>query len=97
MAHINQACYLTDAEWRIYSLVNWTIIGSDNDLAHVRLQTIIRTNTELLSIHPRGTYLHEISIKFKTFSFKKMHLNVSSAKWRPFCLSLNVLNTEQVR
>ena len=25
------------------------------------------------------------------FSFKKMHLNISSGKWRPFCLSFNVL------
>ena len=27
----------------------------------------------------------------QTFSFKNMHLNKSSVKWRPFCLSLNVL------
>ena len=26
-----------------------------------------------------------------TFSFKKVHLKMSSAKWRPFCLGLNVL------
>ena len=25
------------------------------------------------------------------FSFKKMHLKISAAKWRPFCLGLNVL------
>ena len=29
-------------------------------------------------------------IEILRFSFKKMHLKVSSAKWRPFCLSLNV-------
>ena len=29
-------------------------------------------------------------IKIHTFSFKKMHLKMSSVKWRPFCLSLNV-------
>ena len=29
--------------------------------------------------------------KLLTFSFKKMGLNVSSAKWPPFCLGLNVL------
>ena len=30
-------------------------------------------------------------IEILTFSFMKMRLNVSSAKWRPFCLGLNVL------
>ena len=33
----------------------------------------------------------EILSKIHTFSFKKMHLNSSSAKWRPFGLGLNVL------
>ena len=28
-----------------------------------------------------------------TFSFKKMPLKISSGKWRPFCLGLNVLRT----
>ena len=32
----------------------------------------------------------EILIKIDSFSFKKMHLKMSSAKWRPFCLSLNM-------
>ena len=27
----------------------------------------------------------------QTFSFKNMHLRITSAKWHPFCLSLNVL------
>ena len=31
-------------------------------------------------------------IGFHTFPFKKMHLKMASAKWRPFCLGLNVLN-----
>ena len=30
-------------------------------------------------------------IEILTFSFIKMRLKVSSAKWRPFCLGLNVL------
>ena len=33
----------------------------------------------------------EILIGIQTFPFKKMHLKMSSAKWRPFCLGLNVL------
>ena len=30
-------------------------------------------------------------IEILAFSFLKMRLKVSSAKWRPFCLGLNVL------
>ena len=38
-----------------------------------------------------GTNFGEMYIEILTFSFKKMHLEVSSAKWWPFCLGLNVL------
>ena len=34
----------------------------------------------LLSIWPQGTYFNEISFKGKNISFKKMHLEVLSAK-----------------
>ena len=33
----------------------------------------------------------QIVFKIQLFSFKKMHLKMSSAKWWPFCLSLKVL------
>ena len=46
---------------------------------------------EFCWIWPLGTDFSEISIGTLTFSFKKMRLKVSSAKWRPFCLGLNVL------
>ena len=36
--------------------------------------------------------LSKFLIGIQTFSFKKMHLKMSSAKWRPFCLGPNVLN-----
>ena len=68
-----------------------TIIGSDNGLSPGRRQAIIWNNTGLLLIEPFGTNFSEISIGIQRFSFKKMHLNMSSAKWRPFCLGLNVL------
>ena len=68
-----------------------TIIGSDNGLPPGRRQAIIWNNTGLLLIEPLGTNFSEISIGIQTFSFKKMHLNMSSAKWRPFCLGLNLL------
>ena len=32
-----------------------------------------------------GTNFCEIWMEVLTFSFKKMHLKMSSAKWRPFC------------
>ena len=68
-----------------------TIIGSDNGLAADRHQAIIWTNARLLLIGPLGTNFSQIIIEILTFSFKKMRLKVSSAKWRPFCLGLNVL------
>ena len=69
-----------------------TSIGSDNGLSPGRRQAIIRTNAGILSIGPLGTNFDEISIGIQTFSLKKMHFKVSSAKWHPFCLSLNVLS-----
>ena len=68
-----------------------TIIGSDNGLSPGRRQAIIWTNAGLLLIEPLGTNFSEISIGIQRFSFKEMHLNMSSAKWRPFCLGLNEL------
>ena len=68
-----------------------SIIGSDNGLSPDRPQAIIWTNAGILLIGTLGTNFNEISIWIQTFSFKKMHLNMSSAKWRPFCLGLNVL------
>ena len=68
-----------------------TIIGSDNGLAPGRRQAIIWINAGILLIGPLGTNFSEISIEILTFSFTKMRLKVSSAKWRPFCLGLNVL------
>ena len=44
-----------------------------------------------MSIGPLGTNFSEILIEILTFPFKKMRLKVSSAKWRPFCLGLNVI------
>ena len=68
-----------------------TIIGSDKGLAPGQRQTIIWTNAGILLIGPLGTNFSEILIGIQTFSFKKIHLKMSSAKWHPFCLGLNVL------
>ena len=39
----------------------------------------------MLLIEPSGTKFNEILIEIDAFSFKEMHLNISSAKWRSFC------------
>ena len=72
-----------------------TSIASDNGLSPGRRQAIIWTNAGILLIGPIGTNVNEILIAIHTFSFKKMHLKMSSAKWRPFCLGLNVLTMMQ--
>ena len=67
------------------------IIGSDNGLSPGRRQAIIWTHVGILLIGPLATNFSEISIKIHTFSLKKIHMKMSSAKWRPSCLGLNVL------
>ena len=73
-----------------------TIIASDNGSSPGRRQAIIWTNAGILLIGSLGTNFNEILIEIHTFSFKKMHLKMSSAKWRPFCLGLNVLMTKTI-
>ena len=68
-----------------------TINGSDNGLSPDRRQAIVWANAGILLIGPFGTNFSEISIEIVIFSFKKMHLKVSSVKRRPFCFGLNVL------
>ena len=69
-----------------------TIIGSDNGLSPGRRQAIIWTNDRILLIRTFRTYFKEIVSEIHTFSFKKMHFKMSSGKWRPSCLGLNVLS-----
>ena len=45
----------------------------------------------ILLIRTLRTNFSEILIVIHTFSFTKMHLKPSSAKWRPFCFGINVL------
>ena len=68
-----------------------TIIGSDNDLSTGRRQVIIWNNAGILLIRTFSEILSEI----RAFWFKKMYLKMLSAKWRPFCLGLNVLTKLQ--
>ena len=68
-----------------------SIIGSDNGLSPDRRQAIIWTNAGILLIRTLGTNFNEILFEIHIFSFKNIHLKMSSAKWRPFYLGLNVL------
>ena len=77
LTHLPQCC--------IYASVSLVSIGSDNGLPPGRRQAIIWTNADILSIGPQGTYFNEILFEIQIFSFKKMRLNMSSAKWWPFC------------
>ena len=66
-------------------------IGSHNDLSPGQCQAIIWTNAGILLIRILGTNFSETLREIYTFSFKKMHLKMSSGKCRPSCLSLNML------
>ena len=74
------------------SVSNFTIIGSDNGLSPGRRQAIIWTDAGILLIRILGANFSEILSEILTFSLKKMHFKISSAKWRQFCLGLNVLS-----
>ena len=90
--HISQCRLLT--HWgRVTPIcvIKLNILGSDNGLSPSWRQAIIWSNAGVLSIGSLGTNFCEISIHINIFSFKKIHLIWSSAKWRPFCLDLNVL------
>ena len=84
---------LTRWGWETHICVNklYAIIGPDNGSAPVGHQAIIWTNAGIVLIGPLGTRVNEILIKIHTFLFKKIHLQMLAGKWRPFCLSLNVL------
>ena len=89
---MSKACLLTHWGRMMHICVgNLTIIGSDNGLSPGRRQAIIWTNAGTLLIRPLGTNFSETLIEIHTFSFKKIHLKMSSGKCRPFCLGLSVL------
>ena len=67
---------------------NLTIIGADNGLSPGWRQAIILTNAGIMLIWTLGTNFCEILIEIHTFSFKKIHLKVLSAKWQNFVSAL---------
>ena len=73
-----------------------SIIGSDNGLSPDRHQAIIWTNAGILSIGNLERNFNEILIAIHTFSFKNIYVKMSSGKWPPFCLGLNVLKQDPI-
>ena len=66
-----------------------TTIDSDSGLEPGWPKAIISSSAGTMLNRSLATSFSEILNH--TFSFKKMHLKLSPAKWRPFCLGLNVL------
>ena len=72
---------LTHWGWVTYICIGkLTIIGSDDGLSHGWHQAIIWTNAGILLIGPLGTNFSEILFTIEPFSFKKMHLKMSSSQ-----------------
>ena len=69
------------------SINKLNFIGSDNGWSPSRRWN----NAEILLMWHSGTNLNEISIEINIFSFKEMNVKMSFAKWRPLCLSFNML------
>ena len=99
---VSALCTIMCEELKNYTLTHWgrvthicisklTIIGWDKSLSPGWHQAIIWTDSGILLTGHLGTNFNEILIKSFIFSFKKMHLKLLSAKWRPFWLGLNVL------
>ena len=92
---LNTKGHLTHWGWVTHICISeLAIIGPDNGLSPSLRQAINWTNAGILSIGPLGINFNEILIEIDTFSFKKMRLKMSFAKWRPSCISLNVLNIQ---
>ena len=68
-----------------------TTIGSGNGLLPGRCLALMWTNAGILLVGPMGTNFSEILMEIYEFSFKKMHLKMSSGKWQLFCHGLNLL------
>ena len=92
ICHMNSyilACYMW---WMMHICISeLTIIGSDNGFLPDGCQVIIWTSMGLLLFVLLGTNFSANMIQICTFSFKKMYLKILSRKWRPICVSLNLL------
>ena len=77
----------------LHNVISYT--GKMSSLYWIRAlasaKPLSRTNAWISLIGPLGINLSEVLMEIHILSFKKMYLIMSSGKWRPFCLGLNVL------
>ena len=83
--------WLIEAEWRIFTSVNYAIIASDNGLSSDRCQTIVWPRWWFIFIKLLGTNLREIWIKIQEFPRIEITLESEFAKCRPFSLGVHSL------
>ena len=74
----------SEAQWRIYASVEYSIIGSDIDMWPLQYQAIIWLNSGLIGL--LGKQFSQISIKMQRFSSKEMRFEMSSTQCRPYYL-----------
>ena len=79
---------LIEAKWRIYASAVYTMISSDNDWTAP--SHYLNTCWNIL-VRTVGTKFIEILSEIDIFSAMKIHLKISSGKWRPFCFGLGML------
>ena len=94
--NVEQKIWLTHLGQVMHTYMPIDHCVSDNGVLPGQRQAIIRTNARILLIGPLGTNFSEILSKIHIFSFKKMHLKMSSMKWQQFCLSLNVIKMSEI-
>ena len=68
-----------------------TNIASDNGLSPVGAKPFSESILPYCQLGPEEHISINVLSEIRKFSFKKIHLNRSSAKWQPFCLDLNVM------
>ena len=101
-SHNNDVIIASCVRWCVVAtaLTHWgrvtykCVSKLDHHLFRWWLNFIIWNNARLLSVGPLGTNLSEIGLKIQTFSYKEISSKMSTAKWWPFYLGLNVFKVQ---
>ena len=81
-----------------YFAVKWMQRNLTNDNSILAQVMVWCRQAGILFIGHLGTNFNAFFLmEIHTLSFKKIHLKVSSGKWRPFCLGLDVSREDQQR
>ena len=92
--YLHKSAVEAPAKW---TWLKWSYVFLYNNIFYPPLVPHIYASGSyngLWSIGPLGTNCSEILIKIQNVSFMKMHLKMSSAKWRPFCPGGDELTNE---